>query len=108
MTPPACSSAPAAPGGQRVARASSRSRSVCAARGRGCTPDESEAFFARLGFEVADRYDGYLVLHDGHWKQLIEHGVPGVTAPAARDYGLVEFDVTDPDGNRVRIGSPAT
>lgn len=38
----------------------------------------------------------------------MEHGVPGVTAPAARNYGLVEFDVTDPDGNRVRIGSPAT
>ncbi len=102
---------------------------MCAACGRGCTPG------ARLGFEVADRYDGYLVLHDGPvelhlshqpgqavrsgtcfvrvtdatrvWKQLVEHGVPGVTAPVVRDYGLVELDVTDPDGNRVRIGSPA-
>jgi hypothetical protein len=36
----------------------------------------------------------------------MERGVPAVTAPVAQDYGLVEFDVTDPDGNRIRFGSP--
>jgi catechol 2,3-dioxygenase-like lactoylglutathione lyase family enzyme len=97
--------------------------------------DVGEAFYARLGYDVADRFDGYLVLHDGpvelhlshrpgravhpatcfvhvgdataFWKQLMERGVPAVTAPVAQDYGLVEFDVTDPDGNRIRFGSPA-
>jgi hypothetical protein len=42
-----------------------------------------------------------------YWKQLRERAVPGVSEPVQRDYGLVEFVVTDPFGNRVRFGSPA-
>lgn len=96
----------------------------------------TEAFYARLGFEVAGRYDGYLLVHDGpvelhfsqpdsppdsvvpgtcfvhvrdatvYWKQLRERDVAGVSEPQQQDYGLVEFVVTDPFGNRVRFGSP--
>jgi catechol 2,3-dioxygenase-like lactoylglutathione lyase family enzyme len=115
----------------------------------------TETFYAQLGFQVAGRYDGYLVLHQGpvelhfsappsaqrpsdatdepaggpaggragepvpgtcfvhvqdavrYWKQLRERKVAGVRAPEQRAYGLVEFVVTDPFGNRVRFGSPA-
>lgn len=97
----------------------------------------SEAFYAGLGFEVSGRYDGYLLVHEGqvelhfsqpdapaqppvpgtcfvhvrdataYLKQLRERGVGGVSAPVVQDYGLVEFVVTDPFGNRVRFGSPA-
>lgn len=96
----------------------------------------TEAFYARLGFEVSGRYDGYLLMHEGqvelhfsqpngpaeplapgtcfvhvrdattYWKQLREHDVSGVSDPVEQDYGLVEFVVTDPSGNRVRFGSP--
>jgi hypothetical protein len=97
--------------------------------------DLSEAFYARLGFEVAGRYDGYLVPHDGpvelhlaaaadparvtaatcfvhvrdataFWKQLRERRVEGVGTPGERVPGLVEFLVVDPFGNRIRFGSP--
>jgi len=94
--------------------------------------ERTEAFYARAGFADAGRYDDYLVLHnDGvemhfvhhdpvtpstcflHvidatklWKQLRDQGVEGVGQIADQDYGLREFVLTDPDGNRVRIGSP--
>jgi catechol 2,3-dioxygenase-like lactoylglutathione lyase family enzyme len=97
----------------------------------------TEEFYVALGFNVAGRYDGYLLLHDGpvelhfsqasrgepaaaagacfvhvrdavaYWKQLRDRGVDGVSTPQEQDYGLVEFVVTDPSGNRVRFGSPA-
>jgi uncharacterized glyoxalase superfamily protein PhnB len=41
-----------------------------------------------------------------YWKQLREREVPGVADPEQKDYGLVEFVVTDPFGNTVRFGSP--
>jgi hypothetical protein len=34
-------------------------------------------------------------------------GVIGVGELIDQDYGLREFILTDPDGNRVRIGSPS-
>jgi len=34
-------------------------------------------------------------------------GVDGVGEIADQDYGLREFILADPDGNQVRIGSPA-
>ncbi|RNM12069.1 VOC family protein [Nocardioides pocheonensis] len=99
----------------------------------------TEAHYSKLGFDVAGRYDGYLVMHDGpvelhfsqtppgeqsvsltpgtcfvhvrdavaYWKKLREADVLGVSAPEEQAYGLVEFVVTDPLGNRVRFGSPA-
>jgi hypothetical protein len=123
----------------------------------------TEMFYALLGFEVAGRYDGYLVLHEGpvelhfssppaahqsrdapgdladgpaaeaagqaaggpaggsvpgtcfvhvqdavrYWKQLGERDVSGMQPPETQDYGLIEFVVADPFGNRVRFGSPA-
>jgi uncharacterized glyoxalase superfamily protein PhnB len=102
----------------------------------------SEVFYAGLGFEVAARFDGYLVTHAGpvevhlsapdpaahgpqlpsaagtcfahvrdavaYYKQLAERGVAGLSAPQQQDYGLVEFVVLDPFGNRIRFGSPTT
>ena len=97
----------------------------------------TQRFYAELGFEPAGQYDGYLLLHDGpvelhfckpaagepaavpgtcfvhvrdaeaYWKQLSARGVAGVAMPEEKDYGLVEFVVTDPTGNRIRFGSPA-
>lgn len=98
-------------------------------------------FWGLVGFEVVERYDGYLLTHgDGvelhftldapdaepgpgtrprpgsafvHvrdasalWKRLRSADVPGVGPVEDQDYGLREFVVTDPDGNRVRFGSP--
>lgn len=40
------------------------------------------------------------------WKQLRDLDVGGVEEIADQDYGLREFVLTDPDGNRVRIASP--
>ena len=40
------------------------------------------------------------------WKRLRSADVAGVGRVEYRDYGLREFAVTDPDGNRVRFGSP--
>lgn len=93
--------------------------------------DRTAAFYARAGFTDAEHHDGYLLLnndgvelHFAHhdtvtpgtcfvhvadatkmWKQLREWGVDGVGEIADQDYGLREFVLTDPDGNRIRIGS---
>jgi uncharacterized glyoxalase superfamily protein PhnB len=97
---------------------------------------ETEAFYARLGFEVAGRYDGYLLMHDGpvelhfaqpegssqspgqgscflhvrdataFWKRLRERDVERLSDLRREDYGLLEFQVVDPFGNVVRFGSP--
>lgn len=41
-----------------------------------------------------------------YYKKLAERGVRGLGAPQAQEYGLVEFTVVDPFGNRLRFGSP--
>jgi catechol 2,3-dioxygenase-like lactoylglutathione lyase family enzyme len=92
--------------------------------------DRTATFYSHVGFEEVERHEGYLLLHnDGvelhftlhevvvpgtcfvHvvdatklWKQLRDLGVDGVGELADQDYGLREFTVTDPDGNRVRLG----
>jgi len=103
--------------------------------------DRTIAFWRPVGFEVVQRFDGYLVTHaDGvelhfaadtggessddaaavrpgaafvHvkdalalWKRLRSADLAGVGPVEDQDYGLREFAVTDPDGNRVRFGSP--
>jgi catechol 2,3-dioxygenase-like lactoylglutathione lyase family enzyme len=94
--------------------------------------ERTEAFYARAGFAHPGRHDDYLILHnDGvelhftrhdtvtpstcflHvtdaakvWKQLRDQGGEGVGDLIDQDHGLREFVLTDPDGNRVRIGSP--
>jgi uncharacterized glyoxalase superfamily protein PhnB len=40
------------------------------------------------------------------WKQLKSQGAPGLGPVEDREHGLREFVVTDPDGNRIRVGSP--
>jgi catechol 2,3-dioxygenase-like lactoylglutathione lyase family enzyme len=92
-------------------------------------------FYSALGLTVSGRFDGYLLLNSGPvelhftddpnhvngpsscfiqvanatklWKQLQESGLAGVGTPEETSYGPVEFDITDPDGNRIRLGSPA-
>lgn len=93
----------------------------------------TEAFYAPVGFAESERHDGYLLLHSGGgvelhfahhdagtpagcfvfvadavklWKQLRHLGVDGVSPIVEQEYGLREFVLTDPDGNRVRFGSP--
>jgi len=89
-------------------------------------------FYRSIGFHETERFDSYLLLHSGGvelhfsgrddaepgecflhvadatklWKQLSDQGLAGVGPIAAQDYGLREFVLTDPDGNRIRIGSP--
>jgi catechol 2,3-dioxygenase-like lactoylglutathione lyase family enzyme len=99
------------------------------------------AFWVTVGFEVVERFDGYLLTHaDGvelhfttgragdrsqgeafrqpgqafvHvrdarvlWKRLRSADVAGLGPVEEQDYGLREFVVIDPDGNRLRFGSP--
>lgn len=93
--------------------------------------DRTAQLYAAAGFSVTGRHDGYLVLHAGpvelHFADDAET-TPGacylhvddVEAVRGRlearggafpgplvdtDYGLREFRFTDPDGNRVRVGS---
>ena len=97
--------------------------------------DRTADFYSALGLIVTGRFDGYLLLNSGPvelhftddpnhvsgpsscfihvtdavklWKRLRESGVPGVGTTKETSCGLVEFDITDPDGNRIRLGSPA-
>ena len=82
---------------------------------------------------MTGRYDGYLVLNAGPaemhfssdgdvgapgqafvhvadarrlWKQLKDAGVAGIGPVEDQPHGLREFVATDPDGNRIRVGSP--
>ena len=94
--------------------------------------DRTAAFYTQAGFRETERHDGYLLLHNSGvelhftleaspapgqcfvhvadavrlWKQLRERGTAGVGPIAEQDYGLREFVLTDPDGNRIRFGSP--
>jgi catechol 2,3-dioxygenase-like lactoylglutathione lyase family enzyme len=74
---------------------------------------------AELHFSRPDRPDrpdqpctpGECYIHVGDarklWTRVTEQAAPGIGPIADTDYGLREFVVTDPDGNRVRFGSPA-
>jgi catechol 2,3-dioxygenase-like lactoylglutathione lyase family enzyme len=99
------------------------------------TADLSRAvtFYTRLGFSVVERLDGYAVLqsdaiefhltgtdeprtpaeafmHVGDparlWKRLKSQELPGLGPLQDQPWGVREFTVTDPDGNRIRIGHP--
>jgi catechol 2,3-dioxygenase-like lactoylglutathione lyase family enzyme len=93
--------------------------------------DRTTAFYSAVGFHESERFDGYLLLHSGDvelhfswhddpapggcflhvadamklWNQLSDQGTTGVGPIAEQSYGLREFVLTDPDGNRIRIGS---
>jgi catechol 2,3-dioxygenase-like lactoylglutathione lyase family enzyme len=95
--------------------------------------DRTAAFYRSVGMQEVARYEGYLLmglqgveLHftgnpggagrgqafvlvpDARrlWKQLKSQDAPGLGRVEDRDHGLREFVVTDPDGNRIRVGSP--
>lgn len=94
--------------------------------------DRTAAFYTAAGFSLTERHDCYLLLHNSGvelhfshesdptpsqcflhvadaaklWKQLRDSGIAGVGEVAEQGYGLREFVLTDPDGNRVRFGSP--
>jgi catechol 2,3-dioxygenase-like lactoylglutathione lyase family enzyme len=95
--------------------------------------ERSCAYFTRLGFQLVGSHEGYLVMHaDGvelHLstrtvasapvdayvqvgdagalrKRLTHDGVPGLGPVEDQPWGMREFVATDPDGNRIRIGSP--
>jgi hypothetical protein len=94
--------------------------------------DRTAAFYAPTGFLASGRHPGYLLLHNAEVElhfaqpgtvergecyihvgdaqalhnQLREHGIDGLGPITDQDYGLREFVLTDPDGNRVRFGSP--
>lgn len=96
--------------------------------------DRTAAFYTAAGFTETERHDGYLLLHNSgvelHFtlettptpgqcvvhvadavklcKQLRERGTAGVGEIAEQDYGLHEFVLTDPDGNRIKFASPAS
>ncbi|MBJ7450847.1 MAG: hypothetical protein JHC71_02040 [Blastococcus sp.] len=94
--------------------------------------DRTAELYSAAGFEVTGRHDGYLVMNAGpvevHFAQdsettpgtcyfhvadvatvreRLDTVVAGSAGPLTdTDYGLREFRFTDPDGNRVRFGSP--
>lgn len=96
--------------------------------------DRTAAFYRAAGMQEIARYEGYLLmglqgveLHfttdpdatgSGQafvqvpdaarlWKQLKSQNLPGLGPVEDREYGLREFVVIDPDGNHIRVGSPA-
>jgi len=95
--------------------------------------DRTSAFYRTLGMEEVARYEGYLLLNlrgvEMHfslrddsstagealvlvpdagrlWKQLKSRDVTGLGPVEDQPHGIREFVVTDPDGNRIRVGSP--
>ncbi len=99
--------------------------------------DASEAFYARLGFFVTNRYEGYRILSDGKGAALhLTNTVEGWVVPARnpfgiylyarnvdqlakefagqviagvgdKPWGMYEFAISDPNGTLVRIGWPS-
>jgi len=93
--------------------------------------DRTRAYYAALGFELAEQHEQYLVMHSGGtelhfssspgtpavlaflqvvdagalWKRLKADGVDGLGPVQDQPWGLREFVATDADGNRLRIGS---
>jgi catechol 2,3-dioxygenase-like lactoylglutathione lyase family enzyme len=97
--------------------------------------DRTAEFYRNAGMEELARYEGYLLMGfrgvELHfttepgagaagqafvlvpdatrlWKQLKSQGAPGLGPVEDREHGLREFVVTDPDGNRIRVGSRTT
>jgi catechol 2,3-dioxygenase-like lactoylglutathione lyase family enzyme len=95
--------------------------------------DRTARFYRSAGMEEVARFEGYLLMGfrgvELHfttepgaagrgqafvlvpdagrlWKQLKSQGAPGLGPVEDREHGLREFVVTDPDGNRIRVGSP--
>jgi catechol 2,3-dioxygenase-like lactoylglutathione lyase family enzyme len=92
----------------------------------------TEAFYLLLGFTVTLRHPDYLIMQAGPaeihfgreeapvpascyldtpdagriWKQLRSNDIQGLSPVEDHDYGMREFVITDPDGNRLRVGSP--
>jgi uncharacterized glyoxalase superfamily protein PhnB len=50
----------------------------------------------------------FLHVHDARalWKRLMAEQITRIGPVQDQDYGLREFVISDPDGNRPRIGSP--
>jgi catechol 2,3-dioxygenase-like lactoylglutathione lyase family enzyme len=94
--------------------------------------DRTAAYYRPLGLKVIERHDAFLVMRTGSaelhftsghvapapgqafmhvpdagklWKELQAHAVVDVGPLEDRPSGLREFVVTDPDGNRIRVGS---
>ena len=95
--------------------------------------DRTSEFYQTFGLEEIARYERYLLmgmagieLHFSSraestvageavvlvpdagrlWKQLKSRDVAGLSPVEDQPYGLREFVVTDPDGNRIRVASP--
>jgi catechol 2,3-dioxygenase-like lactoylglutathione lyase family enzyme len=94
--------------------------------------DRTAAFYLAAGFRVSERSTDYLVLCSGDvelqfsprdtiepgecflhvadamklWQQLCDQNVAGVGPIDGQAPGFREFVLTDPDGNRIGIGSP--
>ena len=92
----------------------------------------TEAFYLLLGFAVTFRHPDYLIMRAGPveihfgqesapvptscyldatdagriWKHLRRNDIEGLGPVEDFDYGMREFVITDPDGNRLRVGSP--
>ena len=92
----------------------------------------TEAFYLLLGFTVTFRHPDYLIMRTGPvelhfgresapvpascyldtpdagrlWEQLRSNAIEGLGPVEDFDYGMREFVITDPDGNRLRVGSP--
>ena len=96
--------------------------------------DRTTGYYQALGLEVVQRHDTYLVMQAGPvelhfttsqdtpapgqaflhvpdagrlWKQLQQRSPTGIGPVEDQASGLREFVVTDPDGNHIRVGSPA-
>jgi catechol 2,3-dioxygenase-like lactoylglutathione lyase family enzyme len=95
--------------------------------------DRTCAYYTGLGLQLVERYDdGYLLMRAGDsevhfttdtvssapgemfihvtdagalWKRLKAEGVTSLGPVEDQPWGLREFVATDPDGNRVRLGS---
>lgn len=92
----------------------------------------TEAFYRQLGLQATFHHADYLIMRSGPvefhfgrepapapvscyvdtddaarvWKEFHAQGVEGLGEVEDFDYGMREFVLTDPDGNRLRIGSP--
>ena len=95
--------------------------------------DRTAAYYGPLGLKISELRDTYLVMRAGRvelhftsgppasaagqaflqvpdagrlWKELQSRSIVGVGPLEDHPSGLREFVVTDPDGNRIRVGSP--
>jgi catechol 2,3-dioxygenase-like lactoylglutathione lyase family enzyme len=93
--------------------------------------DRTRDYYASLGFRLVERHEHYLVMHSGGtelhfssrpdtpavvaflqvvdagalWKRLRSDGVAGLGPIEDQPWGLREFVITDPSGNRLRVAS---